>query len=60
MDYGDIRNIFNSGLTRNQQIAELIKLRYTTREIQQMMRCGPNIISQVRQSLNITGNAPEQ
>ena len=60
MDYGDIRNIFNSGLTRNQQIAELIKLRYTTREIQQMMRCSPNIISQVRQSLNITGNAPEQ
>lgn len=55
-----IRYIFNSGLSRNEQIAELIKLDITTRDIQTIMRCGPNIISTIRKSLDLTGYAPEQ
>lgn len=60
MDYQDIAYIFNSGLSRNQQIAELIKLDIKSRDIQTIKHCGPNIICKVRHSLNLTGSAPEQ
>lgn len=60
MNYQDIAYIFNSGLSRNQQIAELIKLDIKSRDIQTIMHCGPNLICEVRHSLNLTGSAPEQ
>lgn len=60
MNCKNIGNIFCSGLTRNEQIAELIKLGFKSREIQQMMHCGPNIICDVRKSLKTFGSAPEQ
>ena len=60
MNQEEIRRIFNSGLSRNEQISELLQLRYPRREIMTMVGCGPNVITNVRKSLDLTGSPPPQ
>lgn len=60
MNPQQIGQIFNSGLSRSEQIAELLKGDQSRNDIMKMMKCGPNIISKVRSSLKLTGSAPPQ
>lgn len=60
MNQEEIRRIFNSGLSKNEQISELHQLHYSRREIMQMIWCGPNAITNVRKSIDLTGFSPPQ
>ena len=60
MNYQQIGNILNSNKTRNKKIAAFIEFGYSSREIQQLMKCGPNAISNVRKSFNMASEPPEQ
>lgn len=60
MDLQQIRELFNSGLTRNEQIAKLLGWNYSTSEIISIMKCSPNTVSKIRTSLKQTGSPPDQ
>ncbi len=60
MNPQQIGQVFNSGLSRNEQIAELLKDGQGRNDIMKMMKCGPNIITKVKSSLDLTGSAPPQ
>lgn len=50
--------IFQTGLTKNEQIEALIEFNFNTRDIQKILRCSPNSISKVKKSINETGSPP--
>ena len=55
-----IKRIFNSGLTKNEQIVELLELDFSRRDIMTMVSCSPNRITRVRASMKIGGSPPSE
>ena len=55
-----IKRIFSSGLTKNEQIAELLELDFSRRDIMTMVSCSPNRITKVRASMKVSESPPPE